>query len=418
MRALDAYPKVLPDFKKGSKTGGALTIIVVMISMWLFTSELIEHLQGTTHYDADVDVERTAHQKLTLNVDMTIATRCEFLSADVVDVTGTHVGDVMHTLQHQPVQWELKVPSPDLVDSHWKTKTSSFVGLHDIVRLAGIKMPMAGIPLAGNQEAAGKPVSLQETIRKAAAGHTKEGESHPLPIVSIDKKTNTTQVLKPGTQKPSASDMASLRAQLDGKTLPTAKADASLNACRIFGSLLASKVRGNFHITAGRSIDRGGGHVHDMHLVPPGALNFTHRIHRLSFGENFPGIVAPADTLVYHTSHGLQMYQYFVKVVPTEYKESGELPVDTYQYSLTANSRTVDHSSGMHGLPGLFFNYEFEPVKIYVTETYPSFFHFVTRCCAIIGGVFAVSGVVVAITNHFLNIMAHKLGKRQTPLKR
>ncbi|KNC47798.1 endoplasmic reticulum-Golgi intermediate compartment protein 3 [Thecamonas trahens ATCC 50062] len=417
LKALDAYPKTLPDAKAHSKTGGALTLVVVVLTLWLFSSATVEYLSGTTVYDAAVDTERTAHQQVVINLDMTIATRCEFLSADVVDVTGAHDGDGMHELQHQPVKWAVDVPSADKVDSFWKTQKSALLQLHDVIRLAGIRMPLAGLPVAASEKVGGKPPSLAEIVRKSATGHEAEGEAHKLPLVAIDKKSsNSSQLVKPDS-KPTPDDIANLRRQVDGNVLPTAHVDASFNACRLFGHLTVSKVRGNFHITAGRSIERGGGHVHDMHSVPAGALNFTHRIHRLSFGENFPGIVAPADTLVYHTTHSLQMYQYFVKVVPTLYKASAADVVDTNQYSLTANSRAIDHSRGQHGMPGIFFNYEFEPVRITVSETYSTFLHFITRCCAIIGGVYAVSGMLVTAINALLDSVAVKLGHRRGILK-
>ena len=49
-------------------------------------------------------------------------------------------------------------------------------------------------------------------------------------------------------------------------------------------------------------------------------FNITHRVNSFSFGDHFPGIKSPLDgqyRLVEDT-HG--MYQYYMKVVPTQYK--------------------------------------------------------------------------------------------------
>ncbi len=80
-------------------------------------------------------------------------------------------------------------------------------------------------------------------------------------------------------------------------------------------------------------------------------FNFTHTIHRLSFGEDYPGQVNPLDNfsavstedlrtgntypiggillvMVYNILIGGVMYQYFVKVVPTVYnKLTGQVSV-------------------------------------------------------------------------------------------
>lgn len=67
------------------------------------------------------------------------------------------------------------------------------------------------------------------------------------------------------------------------------------DACRIYGSLILNKVAGNFHITAGRSIDLPRGHIHFSAFMSDTDYNFTHRINRLSFGDPSPGIVHPLE---------------------------------------------------------------------------------------------------------------------------
>lgn len=70
--------------------------------------------------------------------------------------------------------------------------------------------------------------------------------------------------------------------------------DKPFDACRIHGSLTLNKVSGNFHITAGRSLHFPNGHIH-LNLVfdSPALSNFSHRIHRFSFGTHTSGIVHP-----------------------------------------------------------------------------------------------------------------------------
>lgn len=71
--------------------------------------------------------------------------------------------------------------------------------------------------------------------------------------------------------------------------------DRSHDACRIFGSLILNKVSGNFHITAGKSLNLPRGHIHISAFMTDRDYNFTHRIHKFSFGDPSPGIVHPLE---------------------------------------------------------------------------------------------------------------------------
>lgn len=75
----------------------------------------------------------------------------------------------------------------------------------------------------------------------------------------------------------------------------TNKPNKPFDACRIHGALTLNKVAGNFHITGGKSIHFGRGHIHITSLFGEVPLNFTHRINRLSFGDQTAGIVHPLE---------------------------------------------------------------------------------------------------------------------------
>lgn len=76
------------------------------------------------------------------------------------------------------------------------------------------------------------------------------------------------------------------------------------DACRIYGSLILNKVSGNFHITAGRSLNLPRGHIHFSAFMSDSDYNFTHRIDRFTFGDNSPGIVHPLEGDEYITDNG------------------------------------------------------------------------------------------------------------------
>ena len=104
------------------------------------------------------------------------------------------------------------------------------------------------------------------------------------------------------------------------------------------------------------------------------------------------------------------MYQYFLKVVPTNYQQIRGGLVATNQFSVTDHFKNVDASAGQH-LPGVFFFYDLSPIKVELTERRHSILHFITSVCAIVGGLFTVSGIVDATVYH-----GHKVIKKKIEL--
>ncbi|ESO96332.1 hypothetical protein LOTGIDRAFT_60177, partial [Lottia gigantea] len=56
--------------------------------------------------------------------------------------------------------------------------------------------------------------------------------------------------------------------------------------------------------------------------------------------------------------------------------------------------RSINHREGSHGVPGIFVKYDLNPIKIEVREERQPFWQFLVRMCGIVGGVFAVSGML------------------------
>ena len=125
-------------------------------------------------------------------------------------------------------------------------------------------------------------------------------------------------------------------------------------------------------------------------------FNITHTINSLNFGDQFPGVESPLDgeTRVVIDTHG--MHQYYVKVVPTRYKELGKEDIASNQYSVTEHLRHLSPGSG-RGLPGVYFYYETSPVQAVFEEVRGGgggFLRLLTNICAIVGGTFTVMGLV------------------------
>lgn len=183
--------------------------------------------------------------------------------------------------------------------------------------------------------------------------------------------------------------------------------------CRVFGHFEVNKVAGNFHFAPGRSFQQGMLHVHDLVAFGQDAyFNMSHSIAKLSYGADFPGLVNPLDGAVAVQTEGHLMYQYFIKVVPTLYTSRGGRVLRTAQFSVTEHPKAVDLLSG-RSLPGVFFFFDINPIQVAFAETKTSFLHFLTSVCAIVGGVFTVSGIVDSALYHGQRALKRKreLGK-------
>lgn len=176
------------------------------------------------------------------------------------------------------------------------------------------------------------------------------------------------------------------------------------DACRIYGSLILNKVAGNFHITAGKSLNLPRGHIHISAFMSDRDYNFSHRIDRFSFGDSSPGIVHPLEGDEYIIDSNMILYQYFIEIVPTKVK-TFLTSVDTYQYSVKELSRPIDHDKGSHGMPGIFFKYDVSALKVTISQERDNLGMFLARLCSIIGGIYVCSGLVNTFVQFISNLV-------------
>lgn len=173
------------------------------------------------------------------------------------------------------------------------------------------------------------------------------------------------------------------------------------NACRVHGSLTLNKVAGNFHITAGKVLPIMGAHAHMTGFMEPEEYNFTHRIEKLSFGDKHAGIIQPLEGDEKTTDIHMMNFQYFIEVVPTEvWGFTGKKT--TYQYSVKEHTRPIDHTSGSHGTPGIYFKYDLSALKVEVTKDREGLIQFLVRLCASVGGLVATSHIVCSLVKHLV----------------
>ncbi|KAL0272556.1 UNVERIFIED_CONTAM: hypothetical protein PYX00_005484 [Menopon gallinae] len=195
------------------------------------------------------------------------------------------------------------------------------------------------------------------------------------------------------------------------KTSPNRAPDS----CRIYGSLTLNKVAGNFHINVGKSFKLPQGHIHISDFIPEHEYNFSHRINQFAFGEHSNGIVNPLEGDEKIAKEHMMLYQYFIEIVPTEVETFLKKQL-TYQYSVKDHERPINHFSGSHGTPGVFFKYDMSALKVKVIQERDSPIQFAVRLCATIGGIHVTSGLISSFIEYILRRFNFKYLQKDSPI--
>ena len=85
IRRLDAFKKIDSSVVVSSEWGGFLSILIVLVSFLLFGLELLDWQTPRHNYEFLVD-QTSTDTLLDVNLDLTVAMKCEFLRVDVFDV--------------------------------------------------------------------------------------------------------------------------------------------------------------------------------------------------------------------------------------------------------------------------------------------------------------------------------------------
>lgn len=101
---LDAFPKVPKDYQKATTRGGTLSILAISMIIVLVISEFFYYRGTEIQFKYSVDTDMDSHLLITL--DMTVAMPCEYLGADIVDLTGDSISISPH-MKMEPALFEL-----------------------------------------------------------------------------------------------------------------------------------------------------------------------------------------------------------------------------------------------------------------------------------------------------------------------
>eukprot|EP01129_Flabellula_baltica_P015855 TRINITY_DN8219_c0_g1_i1.p1 TRINITY_DN8219_c0_g1~~TRINITY_DN8219_c0_g1_i1.p1 ORF type:complete len:374 (+),score=72.53 TRINITY_DN8219_c0_g1_i1:30-1151(+) len=373
MKRFDAYPKAIDDFRIRTNAGGIVSIICGVILFWLFVSEFYLYLSSDVTPVLVVDSER--NEKIRINFDITFPKMpCDFISLDAMDVSGEHQVDIEHNV------FKTRLDSKgNKIQVGSKTSKSGLAREEASVDMTQKLPPDYCGSCYGAEARAGDCCNSCDDVRNA---YRNKGWAFTNP-------SGIEQCVRDGL-------MDKLRAMRD-------------EGCQLYGYLSVNKISGNFHFAPGRSLQQNHMHGHDMTIYKFGdGFDLSHKITQLSFGANFPGIQNPLDGVEKKWEEKESpLYEYYLKVVPTTYESDGN--IKTNQFSVTEYERAYPQS------PAVVFNYDITPIRIVYTTRQTSFTHFLTGICAIIGGIFTVTGILDAFIFQSLRSVEAKieLGKME-----
>ncbi|KAG5184554.1 endoplasmic reticulum vesicle transporter-domain-containing protein [Tribonema minus] len=432
LRRMDLYARVNEDLTVKTESGATVTVVFWVLLVLLVTSEVRTFLATRTSREELMRVDTSLGRKLEIGLNMTFhAINCLDLHVDAMDVAGDNQLDVEHAMLKQRLSAAGEPLAPAISEEvsqleHRATLPRDYCG------------NCYGSDSRGRAAAAAERAASGGSIRCCNTCHAVV-ESFAL------RGWSTAEVRKTAEQCIREAHLEVPMQEMEG--------------CNLSGKMRVNKVAGNFHMAMGESMVKDGRHVHIFNIDDSDTFNISHTIHSLSFGDTYPDMPAnPLDGVVRMVGEdtGTGLMQYYINLVPAVYKAEGssgeKTELVTTQFTYTMKFRSVygyddfqahehhdqpghHHAIGEHRdvpgdegdgaggkrkrreitnylLPGVFFVYDMAPFMLEVEVWQQPLSHFLIRLCAVVGGVYAVSGMLDQALYH---VISHMKGRGLLP---
>ena len=200
--------------------------------------------------------------------------------------------------------------------------------------------------------------------------------------------------------------------------------------CNVRGTTRVPKVKGVLSVGVGKARDSGlpGNNQHQWTFNYRELLRFdsSHHIKTVRFGDELPVTGFMNNTLdgttevtdkSGETSAAVQ-FLYTATAVPTTYRTRRGYEYNTFQLTSSLSKRRLDLLHGKMVHPGVTIQYDFSPMMVVVEERSPSLLELATSVFAIVGGVYAVAGMLdSAIDSVLVSAFDGDLGSAPAPQK-
>ncbi|XP_072128963.1 endoplasmic reticulum-Golgi intermediate compartment protein 2-like [Mobula birostris] len=114
IKKLDAFPKVADVCVETSITGGAVSLLTFALISALTVGEYCYYRNTWISYSYQVDTDTSS--KLQVNIDITVAMKCDYIGADITEQLDRHVHG-LEDFQYEPTNFELSAK-----DRVWQRK--------------------------------------------------------------------------------------------------------------------------------------------------------------------------------------------------------------------------------------------------------------------------------------------------------
>lgn len=412
LKHFDAYPKTLEDFRVKTVAGACISVVCTISIIFLFIMEWRAYT--TIDVEQELFVDLTRNQRLSINLNMTLSRLpCDLLSVDASDVSGQSTHDMSKGMKKIKIDRSgRQINDAPKTTAVPETTTSELANSTKCLSCYGAEDPLHGI-------------SCCNTCQEVKFAYLrKQWQFIPHNVKQCEHEFGSENM------------QAKLSNREDVEKLLNTE-----EGCRLEGYIAVNKIAGNIHLAPGISFEQNHQHYHSMDNLPVDKLNTDHYFDIFSFGDEYPNQFNPLEVkslkgdlpgpesnkgvpkddifvqllqfgffgdpqAEVQTNSKAVNYRYFLKIVPTTYEYlDGRIVNNTYQYSVTRSAKVLTQQSfGAAQLPGVFITYELSPIMIRYVEKSKAFSHFITSCCAIIGGLFTVAGMLDGFTFRYYNM--------------
>ncbi|KAI8062615.1 endoplasmic reticulum vesicle transporter-domain-containing protein [Gongronella butleri] len=415
-KRLDAYAKTIDDFRIRTRTGALVTLVSAGLILFFVLIELWAYLFPI--FQSEVVVDGGKMEKLPIHFDITFPhIPCHQLSLDIMDESGEHINHFSHDVFKSRLDANGKE-----IDKQKQTQLR-------------------------NSMAADEAEFREKTATECGScyGAGAEGEC-----------CNTCDQVRQLYSTKGWNFEAATIEQCVREGLLEALDNQSKEGCRMFGHLEVNKLRGNFHFSPGQSFTHGSQHMHDVRTYLGNKYDFKHTINHLQFGDQQAllhkhkrtqamALINPLDGTDHGSNDAGMMYQFYLKIVPTQFDFLGGKMIRTFQYSASRQERFLDPMQGISGVPGnfchhgggrrgrggardentltyshkpartrarssclgVFFHLDFSPMRVIYREDRPMLASVLVSICAIVGGIFTVASVIDGALYRAMNKEQH-----------
>lgn len=427
MYKFDAFSKPMQEFTTKTKVGGYISILTCVTIAYLLLAEIWYFLETEQRDEMIVDLDQDK-QEFSFNLEMTLPDLpCSVLAVNAVHMKNTdNMMHVAHTITKQRVmpgasQSGVEMPKP-----------SSFIGQSTRVGLSRIALSAGEFAdqLAKNLKH-GDPdfwANLSDAEKLEHANRKDRCGSCYGAHVDEDDCCNSCDDVKNAFAKKGWSLPSSYTIEQCDNTVYEQHPPQANEGCLLKAHLQSKKVPAIIQL--GIAYDFNARHLHAERVekIKAGYISFTHKMHKINFGPDFPGFIPVLDGMQQQHEHvplieswndskmesQSEHWQYDLHLIPTEYVSPLGTKTESHQYSATHYVKGLNVQQRHRDLPaaGIFLRYEFTAFRVKWMVSYKSITHFLTNVCAILGGIYAFAGMVDNFVFRLQKSLASGAGKK------